>query len=133
MAEIRARVRRFRAMTIDQKMQTPGFAYGCMADEAFLVSEIDDALRRLAHAGGGLTPATAMNTVPLPLVDDRFDAGWNAALAAATTQAESALVQAMRDNANPYDTRQRTADALAALRHGVVAPRPPAEPPPFTT
>lgn len=145
--DIRARVRRFRAMTIDQKMAEPGFAFGCMADEAFLVALYDACLRERAHlagtpaaplpvVGATTTPATAMNVVPGP---DSFDAGWNAALGAAATHVQAALVAAVREALNPYQTRARAAEAIAALEHkpptlGTVAPAPlPArEPPPFT-
>lgn len=145
--DIRARVRRFRAMTMDQKMAEPGFAFGCLADAAFLVGLYDACLRERAHlagtpagplpvVGGTATPATAMSAVPGP---DAFDAGWNAALAAAATHVQGALVAAVRDGINPYQTRAKVAEAIAALEHqtptiGPVAPAPlPArEPPPFT-
>jgi hypothetical protein len=145
--DIRARVRRFRAMTIDQKMAEPGFAFGCIADAAFLVGLYDACLRERAHlagtpagplpvVGASTTPATAMSAVPGP---DSFDAGWNAALGAAAVHVQTVLVAAVRDGANPYQTRARVAEAIGALEHkpptlGHVAPAPlPArEPPPFT-
>ncbi len=132
-AEIRRRVGRFHALTIDDKMAVPGFAFGCMSDEAFLVAVINDLRRQLSHAPTAVdmpaaspaTPATTMEAVA-------WDA--DAALAAAAARVDAALMQAVRDHADPYATRIRVAIAINALRRGArqqLPPLPPDEPPPF--
>ncbi len=146
--EIRRRVVRWLAMPRDQRLAQEGGDYADLADQAFLLELVDELRRQLAHpAHNRLAPGPAYPTPPtallavgaLPAADPRCDAAWNGALAQAITHGETALVQAMREGLNPYETRARLTATLNALRHDppallprATAPAPPDEPPPFT-
>lgn len=149
-AEIRRRVFRWLAHPRDAHMAQEGSDYADLADQAFLLELVDELRRQLAHPAHNRaapaptpaypTPPTALMALgALPAADPRCDAAWNGALAQAITHGEGALVQAMREGLNPYETRARLTAALNALRHDppavlprAPAPPPPAEPPPFT-
>lgn len=143
-AKIRRHVARWQAMTRDQRIAQDPSDYADLADQAFLLDLVDELRRQVAHpahnraaaAPAYPTPATAMLAVgALPAADPRCDAAWNGALAQAISHGDAALVQALREGLNPYETRARLTATLNGLRHGTPAPPallPPAEPPPFT-
>jgi hypothetical protein len=143
-AEIRRRVTRWRSMPIGERMLVSGADYAARSTEDFLVGTLDDIRRQLAHTPAAavrampaeLTPTTAMHA--LPAFDARCEAARAAALNAAAAQVDAALAAGVRAGDSPYALRQRAADAIEALRRAgaaprqPTAPRPPAEPPPFT-
>lgn len=132
LAEIRRRVRKFRAMTIDDKMATPGFAYGCMADEAFLLEQLDLAQRQAAHTPATLPivilpPPLGPGPAPIPQPPitppnaGSFEVGWNAAVAQCESAVQTAISAGIHAKLDLYDIRHRAVASVRAVRRATPA------------
>lgn len=150
LADIRRRVRRWHGMNMDEVMAQPGFAYGCIADIALLLGQLDLAHRRMAHPNSTPaplpalpavnpleprgTPATAVQAIRPALSDP--DA-WNAALVACRHRVDEVFAAVIRERKHIHDARHLAGAAITGLQRAPppssapVVP-PPAEPPPFT-
>lgn len=145
MIQIRRRIARFRAGTHSEHMEDPGYAYACLADQAFLLDELVEVCRRLDHYARGPTAEfppehkageTTVVTQLSPVVQrgSDVDTGWNACVVEAEKRVGAAISRAIASGLAPIETRTQ---AMIAVRMMARSPDPPAliappELPPFT-
>lgn len=145
LVQIRRRIARFRAGTDAAKMEDPGYAYACLADQAFLLDELAEVWRRLDHYARGSTAEfapehkageTTVVTQIAPTVHrgSDIDIGWNACVVEAEKRVGAACGRAIANGMPPIEMRMQ---AMIAVRLMVRSPDPPviakpAEPPDFT-